>query len=517
MAKSWVVTPLLPFILPLLGMPFGVLKANQIDTLDLQYQWSYPLSVIDMKLADFDQDGAAEILVGFNSDSARVGVLDAATETLTWQSFGMPGEVLCVAAGDRNSDDHLDIAAGGWMPGGFYGGGCLRLFDGPTFDWVSTVGPIDQAVTSAGIFRPATSDTAAVIAGTRWDWDDDTYYPVHWFFYTEGHLFSYDGAGLALLDSTLSGQVRAIDAIDVDGDSDTELITAEEHLVYVDHHGGTNSEMDTLNIRVADPDSSLIINIHSGHVGFNDLDPVSEASIDAFEAGDILGSGAVQIIASWRGLTNGAEPRPANVSCFDGITGDTIWSVADSVNPGYISGLAICDLSSKSARTVCAAYSSGSIRYKSGLDGSDLAVSIQLPAIGLLAVGNVDHDDAIEICIASAESVYVYEAPFITTDVHESVHQARPNEFSLHQNYPNPFNPETVIHFTVPKRSGVKLTIYDVSGRRVRSFVRNCQPGTHGVMWDGKNSSGETVASGVYFYRLTTGDYEETRKMVLLR
>jgi|GEM_PF-1637914 len=517
MAKSWVVTLLLPFILPLLGMPFGVLKADQIDTLDLQYQWSYPLSVVDMKLVDLDQDGAAEILVGFNSDSARVGVLDAATETLTWESFGMPGEVLCVAAGDRNGDDHLDLAAGGWMPGEYHWDGYLQTFDGAEFDSSSTIHPVDHAVTSTGIFGLGTSDITTVIAGTRRDWDDDTYYPVHWFFYTEGHLFSYDGAGFALLDSTLSGQVRAIDAIDVDGDSDTELITAEEHLVYVDHHGGTNSEMDTLNIRVADPDSSLIINIHSGHVGFNDLDPVSEASIDAFAAGDILGSGAVQIIASWRGLTNGAEPRPANMSCFDGITGDTIWSVADSVNPGYISGLAICDLSSKSARTVCAAYSSGSIRYKSGLDGSDLAVSTQLPAIGLLAVGNVDHDDAIEICIASAESVYVYEAPFITTDVDESVHQARPNGFSLHQNYPNPFNPETVIHFTIPKRSGVRLTIHDILGRRVRTFERDCQPGMHTVMWDGRNSAGQVIASGVYFYRLTAGDYRETKKMVLLR
>lgn len=517
MPKPPVMTLILPACLLLIGMPFEDVGADQIDTLDLQYQWSYPLSVIDMKLVDFEGDGVREILVAFDSDSARVGILDATAQTLRWQSPGLPGAVLCVAAGDRNGDDRLDIAAGGWMPGEYHWDGYLRTFDGPEFDSSSTIGPVDHAVTAAGIFRLGASDTATVVAGTRWSYYDFTYYPVWVSFFSQGHLFVYDGVELALFDSMPSGHVRTVDAIDVDGDSDPELVSAEEHLVYTDYHGGTYAESDDLHIRVAHPESSLIINIYSGSVLFGDFEPVQEASVDAFAVGDLFGTGTAEIIAGWRGLTGGGDARPANLSCFDGITGDTIWSVADSINPGHISGLAICDLSDKSARTVCAAYSSGSIRYKSGMDGTDLAVSNQLPPIYHLALGNVDHDSVTEICIASAESLYVYEAPFITTNVEETIEETRPNEFSLHQNYPNPFNPETIIRFTVSKRSNVRLTIHNVLGRRVRTFEGHFSPGTHTVTWNGKNSSGQEVASGVYLYRLTAGDYQETKKMVLLR
>jgi len=89
---------------------------------------------------------------------------------------------------------------------------------------------------------------------------------------------------------------------------------------------------------------------------------------------------------------------------------------------------------------------------------------------------------------------------------------------SLAQNYPNPFNPVTTIRFSSSREGHIELTVYDVKGRRVSTLVdRKMQAGRHAVSWNGTNDSGNSVASGIYFYRLKMRDKVLTRKMVLLR
>ena len=90
---------------------------------------------------------------------------------------------------------------------------------------------------------------------------------------------------------------------------------------------------------------------------------------------------------------------------------------------------------------------------------------------------------------------------------------------SLAQNYPNPFNPSTSIEFTVRDRTRVTLKVYDVSGQLVRTLLEGDRDaGTvHRVTWDGRNDAGESVSSGVYFYRLVASDFTQTKKMVLLK
>lgn len=91
-------------------------------------------------------------------------------------------------------------------------------------------------------------------------------------------------------------------------------------------------------------------------------------------------------------------------------------------------------------------------------------------------------------------------------------------DFSLFQNYPNPFNPQTKIKFDIPSNvkgqtSNVKLVIYDLLGREVTTLVNEeLKPGTYEADWDGSNYS-----SGVYFYKLTAGNFIETKKMVLMK
>ncbi|MEW6050473.1 MAG: T9SS type A sorting domain-containing protein [Candidatus Zixiibacteriota bacterium] len=93
-----------------------------------------------------------------------------------------------------------------------------------------------------------------------------------------------------------------------------------------------------------------------------------------------------------------------------------------------------------------------------------------------------------------------------------------PGSFELAQNYPNPFNPSTTISFSLPVGGKAKLEIYNILGVLVATpYDGAAEAGKTDVVWDGKNASGETVASGVYLYRLTSGSFTETRKMMLLK
>jgi hypothetical protein len=94
-----------------------------------------------------------------------------------------------------------------------------------------------------------------------------------------------------------------------------------------------------------------------------------------------------------------------------------------------------------------------------------------------------------------------------------------PDRWALHGNAPNPFNPATEIRYSVPDDGGeLSLRIYDVRGRLIRSLVDGEGiPGERSVTWDGRDERGQAVASGVYFYRLTTAEFTQTRKMALLK
>lgn len=93
-----------------------------------------------------------------------------------------------------------------------------------------------------------------------------------------------------------------------------------------------------------------------------------------------------------------------------------------------------------------------------------------------------------------------------------------PDRYNVSMNYPNPFNSSTSIEFGLPRQSQVTVTVYNLLGQNIRSLVdRDESAGNYTIIWDGKDASGEPVASGVYFYRFETGDHSETKKMLLLR
>lgn len=93
-----------------------------------------------------------------------------------------------------------------------------------------------------------------------------------------------------------------------------------------------------------------------------------------------------------------------------------------------------------------------------------------------------------------------------------------PSGFVLEQNYPNPFNPTTTIEFSLPEKADVNLSIYNILGQKVKEFDLGLKPvGSYKLEWNGKDDENNTVASGIYLYRLATDKFVATKKMVLLK
>jgi len=101
--------------------------------------------------------------------------------------------------------------------------------------------------------------------------------------------------------------------------------------------------------------------------------------------------------------------------------------------------------------------------------------------------------------------------PSFITDVEEN--KTIPQDFVLYQNYPNPFNPSTIIGYQLPVTSNVTLKVYDILGREIATLVNEQKPaGKYELKFDGSE-----LASGVYFFTLKTGNYAETKKMILMK
>ena len=88
----------------------------------------------------------------------------------------------------------------------------------------------------------------------------------------------------------------------------------------------------------------------------------------------------------------------------------------------------------------------------------------------------------------------------------------------LRGNYPNPFNPDTKINFSLANEDNVKLEIYNLKGQRIRTLVdEKMDSGYHSVVWDGRNDNNSEVSSGIYFYRMKSGSYSTSKKMILMK
>jgi hypothetical protein len=125
-----------------------------------------------------------------------------------------------------------------------------------------------------------------------------------------------------------------------------------------------------------------------------------------------------------------------------------------------------------------------------------------------------------EVLTWQANQAQELELEFVTSE------SLLPKAFALGQNAPNPFNPTTTIAYAIPLHvdgqkidaTQVDLRVFDIRGRVVRTLVTERQaPGRYAVMWDGRDDRGLTVSTGVYFYRLRTEQFTQSRKMMLVK
>jgi hypothetical protein len=115
---------------------------------------------------------------------------------------------------------------------------------------------------------------------------------------------------------------------------------------------------------------------------------------------------------------------------------------------------------------------------------------------------------------AMASPAFVYSESYADVEP-----PAAPLEYRLYPTSPNPFESSTTIRYDIPEADRVKLAVYDVNGRRLRSLVDVPvqEAGRHTASWDGRDDGGKQVAPGIYFYRLETGRYSATQRVTLLR
>lgn len=126
-------------------------------------------------------------------------------------------------------------------------------------------------------------------------------------------------------------------------------------------------------------------------------------------------------------------------------------------------------------------------------------------------VDDQEGDGIDEFFFTDTNRLYVYNLDLLTSI--NDITSANPNGFKLFENYPNPFNAQTVICYSLPRLTDVTINIYDILGKKIETLVSNKQPvGKYQVIWNAEN-----LSSGVYFYKIQAGNFEQSKKMILLK
>ena len=142
------------------------------------------------------------------------------------------------------------------------------------------------------------------------------------------------------------------------------------------------------------------------------------------------------------------------------------------------------------------------------------AVSTPRTAVQNALVSFTEVENPANVYSTLTDATGQYQIAVALTSVDPGV--TLPAQFELGQNYPNPFSSSTAFSYELRTQGEIRVLIYDILGRVVREAVAGAQPaGMHNVLWDGRNTRGQKVAPGVYFYSLQTGGESQVRKMVL--
>ena len=153
------------------------------------------------------------------------------------------------------------------------------------------------------------------------------------------------------------------------------------------------------------------------------------------------------------------------------------------------------------------------------LNGTNTIWSLESPnEIGNVVVNKLDGRTSDNQIAVATHGRGIFIRPLDSLNVFDNKMNDFALEIELSQNFPNPFNPSTTLSFVLPQETNVKIIIYDMSGRLINELVNNkMTAGKKSIVWDGLDSKGVPVSSGIYIYSITTNHNSLSRKMVLLK
>ena len=159
----------------------------------------------------------------------------------------------------------------------------------------------------------------------------------------------------------------------------------------------------------------------------------------------------------------------------------------------------------------------GSCYYGLNPDGVSIYIEERVGAVPYYCVGgDFNADGAVDVASIWNDGlrVYINETGLSISTSPDVI----PKELMIYQNYPNPFNGVTKLKFSLTKSAFVKSTIFDITGKEVRNYVKKTYPaGEHQLSWDSKNNDGEDVSSGIYVWKFNTNGLAKSIKLILIR
>ncbi len=425
-----------------------------------QAQWTK--SFIDMQadgailpatVADIQNDGDADVLVPIITDFNNLTGELLWYEAPNWTRHVIGNELGMSKTIDLSGDNKLDIVAAN------YTSGEVVWYEAPSWTRHVIASGMQGAANVEVIDMDNDNDmdvvAAGLVSGIVW------YEAPNWTMHT-------------IIAST---EAIFFITVDIDSDNDIDVIRAHDDGIYL-------YEAPTWNVH-------SITEVPDGR--------------NQIAAGDL--DGDLDVLASEAG---------ANEVVF---YENPSWTrhVVDNLVDAF--GVAIVDLDKDNDLDIVACGQgnetvAGTVAWYESPGWTKHSVDDSLAGASGLTVNDVNGDSMpdIVVCAETDGQVVLYTSPLVS-GVSEDITSKIPNTITLLQNYPNPFNPTTTIHFALPKSSLVTLRIYNLLGQKIETLINEQKPaGEYKVNWAPAN-----LPSGIYLYRLQAGEFDESRKLMLLK
>ena len=326
---------------------------------------------------------------------------------------------------------------------------------------------------------------------------------------SDSNIYAVDGTGIIkdgfpfITSASLSSPATLVD---LDGDQDLEIATGNENgELYVLHHDG-----------------SIMASFSAGDAI---LGGVSVADIDGNGSMELLFTGSDEHLHAWDPI---ADAEPFGWPIDLGSSGISEPITVDMDNDG--------DLEVVTATITGTIH----INHHDGTPYQNFPYSSQDSIYSTPGISDLDNDGDFEVIVGTSSDLRVIDIAqeagdrYAWSSFRGNNHRdgyfdvtlasitpndnVLPTEYSLGNNYPNPFNPITRFTYSLPEEVRVSITVYDIQGRAVKTLVDSEQSaGYKSIQWNATNDAGAPVSTGLYFYIIQAGNFNQTKKMILLK